>query len=133
MADFNVTRVFVALIAGLHAALFAPDAPAQAQAPPQRPNVVVILGDDLGFADLGSFGSEIKTPNLDRLVRRGVACTNAYSSCPVCVPARYTLMTGCEPSQTSWLYARACSSLVPCEPCSRFCRTQWKRRSTMAE
>ena len=79
MADFNVTRVSVALIAGLHAALFAPDAPAQAQAPPQRPNIVIILGDDLGFADLGSFGSEIKTPNLDTLAKEGVRFANFYT------------------------------------------------------
>ena len=76
MADFNVTRVSVALIAGLHAALFAPDAPAQAQAPPQRPNIVIILGDDLGYADMGSFGSEINTPNLDSLSREGVRFSN---------------------------------------------------------
>ncbi|MCU0503085.1 MAG: sulfatase-like hydrolase/transferase, partial [Anaerolineae bacterium] len=43
---------------------------------------------------------QIYTPNLDRLVRRGVAFTNAYSPCPVCVPARYSIRTGCEPPTT---------------------------------
>jgi arylsulfatase len=93
MADFNVTRVSVALIAGLHAALFAPDAPAQAQAPPQRPNIVIILGDDLGFADLGSFGSEIKTPNLDNLAREGVRFSNFYTNAS-CSPTRSVLLSG---------------------------------------
>ena len=93
MADFNVTRVSVALIAGLHAALFAPDAPAQAQAPPQRPNIVIILGDDLGYADMGSFGSEINTPNLDSLSREGVRFSNFYTHA-TCSPTRSILLTG---------------------------------------
>jgi arylsulfatase len=93
MADFNVTRVSVALIAGLHAALFAPDAPAQAQAPPQRPNIVIILGDDLGYADMGSFGSEINTPNLDSLSREGVRFSNFYTHA-TCSPTRSVLLTG---------------------------------------
>jgi arylsulfatase len=93
MADFNVTRVSVALIAGLHAALCAPDAPAQAQAPPQRPNIVIILGDDLGYADMGSFGSEINTPNLDSLSREGVRFSNFYTHA-TCSPTRSVLLTG---------------------------------------
>jgi arylsulfatase A-like enzyme len=93
MADFNVTRVSVALIAGLHAALFAPDAPAQAQAPPQRPNIVIILGDDLGYADMGSFGSEINTPSLDSLSREGVRFSNFYTHA-TCSPTRSVLLTG---------------------------------------
>jgi arylsulfatase len=62
------------------------------------------MTDQQRFDTIAALGhGPAQTPNLDRLVRRGVACTNAYSSCPVCIPARYTLMTGCEPSQTSWL------------------------------
>ena len=41
----------------------------------KRPNIVIILGDDLGFSDLGAFGSEIKTPNLDSLAMSGLRCT----------------------------------------------------------
>ena len=93
MADFNATRVSVALIAGLHAALFAPDAPAQAQAPPKRPNIVVILGDDLGFADMGSFGGEIKTPNLDALAKEGMRFSNFYTNAS-CSPTRSVLLSG---------------------------------------
>jgi len=93
MADFNVTRVSVALIAGLHAALFAPGAPAQAQAPPKRPNIVIILGDDLGFADMGAFGGEINTPNLDSLAREGVRFTNFYTHAS-CSPTRSMLLSG---------------------------------------
>ncbi len=93
MASANVTRASVALIAGLHAAFFSADAPAQAEVQPKRPNIVVILGDDLGFADLGSFGSEIKTPNLDTLAREGVRFANFYTHAS-CSPTRSMLLSG---------------------------------------
>lgn len=68
------------------------------------PNILFVMTDQQRFDTIAALGhAPARTPNLDRLVRRGVACTNAYSSCPVCVPARYSLMTGCEPSKTSWL------------------------------
>jgi arylsulfatase A-like enzyme len=60
-----------------------------------RPNIVVILTDDLGLADLGCYGSkEIRTPFIDRLSREGVRFTHAYSNAPVCSPTRAALMTG---------------------------------------
>lgn len=60
---------------------------------PRRPNIVIILGDDLGFADMGSFGSEIRTPNLDSLAREGVRFTNFYTHAS-CSPTRSVLLTG---------------------------------------
>src|SRR5579872_242257 len=60
---------------------------------PRRPNIVVILGDDLGFADMGSFGGEIKTPNLDSLAKEGVRFTNFYTN-PSCSPTRSVLLSG---------------------------------------
>ncbi|EPX9366189.1 arylsulfatase [Aeromonas veronii] len=59
----------------------------------KRPNIVVILGDDLGFSDLGSFGSEIKTPNFDALANEGVRFTNFYTN-PSSSPTRSTMLTG---------------------------------------
>lgn len=59
----------------------------------RRPNIVVILGDDLGFSDLGAFGSEIKTPNFDALANEGVRFTNFYTN-PTSSPTRSTLLTG---------------------------------------
>src|SRR5512140_2521314 len=61
--------------------------------PPRRPNVVIILGDDMGFADMGSFGGEIKTPNLDAIAADGVRFTNFYTN-PTSSPTRSTLLTG---------------------------------------
>ena len=59
---------------------------------PSRPNIVFILVDDMGWADLSCYGSKaIETPNIDRLARQGVRFTNAYSGCTVCAPARSTL------------------------------------------
>src|SRR5690606_22386982 len=59
-----------------------------------RPNIVLIFADDLGYADLGSFGHPtIKTPNLDALANRGVRLTSFYSA-PSCIPARTQLMLG---------------------------------------
>ena len=78
------------------------------------PNILFVMTDQQRFDTIASLGHSLaRTPNLDRLVQRGVACTNAYSSCPVCVPARYSLMTGCEPSQTSWLSNWAVGDHVP--------------------
>lgn len=58
-----------------------------------RPNIVIILGDDLGFSDMGSYGSEIKTPNLDSLAKEGVRFTNFYTHAS-CSPTRSMLLTG---------------------------------------
>ena len=78
------------------------------------PKILFIMTDQQRFVTIAALGhGHARTPNLDRLAARGVACTNAYSSCPVCVPARYTLMTGCEPSKTSWLSNWAPGDNVP--------------------
>jgi arylsulfatase len=59
----------------------------------KRPNIVVILSDDSGYTDLGSFGGEIETPNLDQLAKEGVRFSNFYSNAR-CSPTRATLLTG---------------------------------------
>lgn len=73
-------------------------------------NVVVILADDLGWADLGCYGSKYhRTPNLDRLAASGLRFTSGYASCPVCSPTRAALMTGKYPARlgiTDWLPGR---------------------------
>lgn len=62
----------------------------------KRPNILFIMADDLGFADLSCYGFGIyQTPNLDRLARRGVRFTNAYANSCVCSPTRTALLTGC--------------------------------------
>jgi arylsulfatase len=60
---------------------------------PRRPNIVIILADDLGFSDMGSYGSEIKTPNLDSLAKNGVRFTNFYTHA-TSSPTRSMLLTG---------------------------------------
>ncbi|WP_416968635.1 sulfatase [Streptomyces sp. 4F14] len=67
----------------------------------RRPNLLVILGDDLGWADLSSYGApHIKTPHLDRLAREGVRFTDAYSGSATCSPTRFSLYTGRYPGRT---------------------------------
>ena len=66
-----------------------------------RPNVVLILADDLGARDLGCFGSTFhETPSLDRLAARGVRLTNAYAASPLCSPTRASIMVGQHPART---------------------------------
>ncbi|QOV92405.1 sulfatase-like hydrolase/transferase [Humisphaera borealis] len=62
----------------------------------QRPNIVLILADDLGYGDLGCYNADAKvpTPHLDRLAREGMRLTDAHSASTVCTPSRYSLMTG---------------------------------------
>jgi len=62
------------------------------------PNIIVIFCDDLGYGDLGCYGStKNRTPNIDRLAKDGVRFTDFYSTSPVCTPSRASLMTGCYP------------------------------------
>ncbi|MCM8530352.1 MAG: arylsulfatase [Lentisphaeraceae bacterium] len=61
----------------------------------QKPNIIFIMADDLGYTDLGCYGQDkINTPNLNQMAREGMKFTQAYSGSPVCAPARSTLMTG---------------------------------------
>ncbi len=76
----------------LAAALFAAPVPS-AHAEDTRPNIVLILVDDVGFSDFGAYGSEIATPNIDALAARGALFSNFHAS-PVCAPSRAMLMTG---------------------------------------
>lgn len=82
----------IALLGALCAAL-AGHSPA-AESPAQRPNILFILADDLGWSDLGCYGADLhETPNLDRFAREAVRFTQAYAM-SVCSPTRATLMTG---------------------------------------
>ena len=67
--------------------------PALAESPAVRPNIIFIMADDLGNADLGFRGSDIRTPHIDRLAKEGVLLESFYGE-PVCTPARAALMTG---------------------------------------
>ncbi|MDG2380586.1 MAG: sulfatase-like hydrolase/transferase [Pirellulaceae bacterium] len=67
-------------------------------AAPERPNMLVILVDDLGYGDLSSYGAkDLQSPQIDRLMKRGLRFDNFYANCPVCSPTRASLLTGCYP------------------------------------
>lgn len=67
--------------------------------PVKKPNIIVLLADDMGFSDIGCYGSEIPTPNLDALAADGIRFTQFYN-CARCSPSRASLLTGAYPSQT---------------------------------
>jgi len=109
----EVTLTAMALVAGLATGAVAADAP-------RRPNVVVILADDIGYGDLGCYGATlVKTPNLDRLARGGMRFIDAHAPSAVCTPTRYALMTG----QYAWRHppgSRILSGVAPlCIPKDR--------------
>ena len=83
--------------------------------PPARPNVVLILADDLGWTDLACYGSDLhETPHLDRLAAEGMKFTQAYSACTVCSPTRASILTGKYPARlhvTDWI-----PGLLPTNP-----------------
>jgi arylsulfatase A-like enzyme len=66
----------------------------------KRPNIILILADDLGWAELGCYGNRFnETPHIDRLATKGMRFTQAYASAPVCSPYRASLMTGQYPAR----------------------------------
>jgi arylsulfatase len=69
--------------------------PDQAASPKevQKPNIVLILADDMGYSDIGCYGSEIRTPNIDRLAQKGIRFTQFYNGARCC-PTRAALLTG---------------------------------------
>ena len=78
--------------------------PSPEDSTPTKPNFVLIFIDDMGYGDIGPFGSTLnRTPNLDRLAAEGVKLNNAISNCPVCTPARAMLVTGRHPQTTGHL------------------------------
>lgn len=78
----------------------------------RKPNVVLIYADDLGYADLGCYGSRIPTPNIDRLAVEGIRFSNFYAAQAVCSASRAALMTGCYPNRVGILGALGPKSTV---------------------
>lgn len=98
MITMTTTRtLFFALAAFALLGATLPQTPL-APKPPQKPNIVLIMADDMGYSDLGCFGSEIPTPNLDRLAHDGFRFTQFYNSARCC-PTRASLLTGLFPHQ----------------------------------
>ncbi|HUU21920.1 MAG TPA: sulfatase, partial [Phycisphaerae bacterium] len=93
-------REFLRGLAGAATAATLPDSPrTAANARDAKPNLLVILVDDLGYGDLSSYGAkDMRTPNIDALVAGGMRFTNFYASCPVCSPTRAALLTGRYPA-----------------------------------
>ena len=92
----------------LFCALFVPSTACIAA--PEKPNIIVVLIDDMGWADLSCFGNkEIQTPHIDRLAAEGTAFTNFHVTAPICSPSRCALTTGQYPARwriTSFLASR---------------------------
>ncbi len=88
------------LLSGCLGAMLPALSPATPAATEKKPNFVVIVADDLGYNDLGCYGSPlIRTPNLDRMAREGVRFTSFYVGASVCTPSRAALLTGCYPAR----------------------------------
>jgi len=93
--EMGMARRFIAILVAPIALAVGPLAAAQNARPEQQPNVVLVVTDDQGYADVGFNGStQIPTPNIDRIAREGVRFTRAYVTFPVCGPSRAGFLTG---------------------------------------
>lgn len=79
----HLTLFFLVFVTGILAAM------------PERPNIIIIYADDVGYGDLGCYGAlEVDTPSLDQLAKKGLRFTSAYATASTCTPSRYSLLTG---------------------------------------
>ena len=105
MTRFRLTILL--LLVSMLLSTAAGDAPQQAGSKPKRPNVIVVLVDDLGYADLSSYGNtRVRTENIDRLAAEGIRFAQYYVNSPICSPSRTALTTGQYPARwriTSYL------------------------------
>ncbi len=89
----RINRRSLVVLLGIYTAIAVLPAAAKE---PVRPNFVIILVDDLGYGDVGCYGSTLsKTPNINRLAKGGLRCTDFHSNGPMCSPTRAALLTGC--------------------------------------
>ena len=96
------TKVSLSITGILFICLQSPNAATAAQFPVKadRPNIVIIYIDDMGYADIGPFGAKgYTTPNLDRMASEGMKFTSFYSAQAVCSASRTALLTGCYPNR----------------------------------
>ncbi|MEM9718817.1 MAG: sulfatase [Bacteroidota bacterium] len=113
------------------------DTPPKSKTEPlaDTPNFVFILADDLGWADLGCYGSSFyETPNLDQMAAEGMRFTQAYAACPVCSPTRASIMTGKYPARihlTDWIPGR--QSYLPEEPQNRLKAVPFEQQVRLEE
>jgi len=112
-------RNFLKTVGLSAAALALPRSRASGAPPKDRPNVVLILIDDMGWTDVACYGSKYyETPNIDRLAAGGMKFTNGYAACAVCSPTRAAVMTGRYPARlgvTDWIRARFQGGAIPAD------------------
>jgi len=95
MGDSMYRREFLKFVAAGAAGLFECGRAEARSRAAGKPNIILIMADDLGYGDIGCYGSEaIKTPNIDALAKGGMKFTDYHSNCPVCSPTRAALLTG---------------------------------------
>lgn len=98
IARYVSTAMMTRLVAALAITLSAAHTLAEETKPDTRPNIIIMMADDMGFSDLGCYGSEIATPNLDQLAEKGVRFTQFYNT-GRCCPTRAALLSGLYPHQ----------------------------------
>ncbi|MCX8035457.1 MAG: sulfatase [Candidatus Sumerlaeia bacterium] len=103
----------------------------------QKPNIVFILIDDMGYRDVGCYGSRFYlTPNIDRLAEQGMRFTDAYAACPVCSPTRLSILTGLYPARvglTNFLVGQRWPDNSPLRPFTNWKTEMPPEQVTLAE
>ncbi|MDF7826929.1 sulfatase-like hydrolase/transferase [Pontiellaceae bacterium B12227] len=89
----------------------------------ERPNILVLIGDDQNMSSIGAYGAKYKTPNIDRLAEEGVLHTRAYTTSALCVPTRYSCLTGSYPSRCRNRFFKEYDYQPPIRNGAFFCET----------
>lgn len=97
MEQMKLKRALLTLLIGAIFIWMTESCGSRVEPGPALPNVVLVLADDIGFGDLGSYGGKIPTPNLDRLAAEGIRFTDAHSPAALCAPSRFSMLTGSYP------------------------------------